>query len=409
MHILIITSDIYTTDFNPIGAIFQRDQANALLNNGNKTGVLSVGYLPAEFLFKKNKYKKIDYKCEDGVNVFRAYTKKILPFRYIPAFWKRFIYTNLGIKVFRKYVSEFGLPDLIHAHNCFYGAVIAEVISRSFNIPFVVTEHNSQFLTENNLDSTVFYGNSISTKEKEMFFNIYSKCSKFVAVSNRLMNNIGDSLPKNFDKSKLDRIPNILDSNFSNVNIESFKNDKFTFLNIGSLIDLKNHSQLLEAFALGFSKKQNVQLFIGGVGSNLFKLQQQAEGLGISDKVKFLGYLDRKEVLKYMVECNAFVLPSLYETFGVVLIEALACGKPLIASACGGPNDIINDNNGILVPINDMHSLSQAMQKMYLNSNDYTPIQIQNDCLMKYGEDVIVAQLKDMYDKAIQSFNMNNV
>ena len=66
-----------------------------------------------------------------------------------------------------------------------------------------------------------------------------------------------------------------------------------------------------------------------------------------------------------MQACDVFVLPSRYETFGVVYIEAMACGKPVIAAASGGPDDFVTDENGILILNNNVESLQCALERVY--------------------------------------------
>lgn len=117
--------------------------------------------------------------------------------------------------------------------------------------------------------------------------------------------------------------------------------------------------------------------------------------------MKFLGYLTREQVLREMQECDAFILPSLHETFGVVIIEALACGKPVIATSCGGPEEIINNKNGILVPPSDAISLRDAMLNMIQEVNKYDAFQISEDCISHFGEAPVVRHLISVYERVL--------
>jgi glycosyltransferase involved in cell wall biosynthesis len=86
-----------------------------------------------------------------------------------------------------------------------------------------------------------------------------------------------------------------------------------------------------------------------------------------------------------MQRSNVFVLPSRFESFGVVLIEALATGCPLIASRSGGPESIVNNNNGFLVPVEDEDALSEAMKRMYVKYQDFNQENIRNEAIEKYN------------------------
>ena len=106
------------------------------------------------------------------------------------------------------------------------------------------------------------------------------------------------------------------------------------------------------------------RMAILGEGKDRGTLEKLAKELGISDKVAFLGF--QKNPFKYMKRATVFVLSSLHEGFGNVLVEAMACGTPVISTNCkSGPSEIIEDGkSGILVPVSDYQSLSKAIIKV---------------------------------------------
>jgi glycosyltransferase involved in cell wall biosynthesis len=123
--------------------------------------------------------------------------------------------------------------------------------------------------------------------------------------------------------------------------------------------------------------------------------------------VIFLGKLSHENVKKEMMKCNVFVLSSLTETFGVVLIEALSCGKPVISTKSGGPDDIITRDNGILITVNDDQDLSKAMREIYDNYHLYNSNKIRQDCLNKYGSNAITDQLINLYNEVLTTDSDN--
>ena len=98
----------------------------------------------------------------------------------------------------------------------------------------------------------------------------------------------------------------------------------------------KGQADLLRAFAERFAGDPSVRLGIGGDGPERGRLHELAGSLAIAEQVDWLGALDRDGVRQAMCEADAFVLPSRLETFGVVVIEALACGLPVVATRSGG-------------------------------------------------------------------------
>lgn len=131
----------------------------------------------------------------------------------------------------------------------------------------------------------------------------------------------------------------------------------------GRLINQKDFPTLLRAFKLVIQVKP-ARLVILGEGKDRGKLEKLVENLGISEHVEFLGF--QRNPFKYMSKASVFVLSSLHEGFGNVLVEAMACGTPVISTDCkSGPGEIIeNDKSGILVPVGDYRSLSKAIIKV---------------------------------------------
>ncbi len=158
---------------------------------------------------------------------------------------------------------------------------------------------------------------------------------------------------------------------------------------------------LLRAFAQ--LKINNCRLIIGGDGEERKELEKLADLLFISDIVVFKGMMDRKSAIKQMQECDAFVLPSRHETFGVVFVEALACGKPIIATKSGGPDQIVNNNNGVLVEVDNINMLAIEMDKMIQNIENYDPKTIREDCINRFSEEAVIKQINKVYENAIKN------
>ena len=104
-----------------------------------------------------------------------------------------------------------------------------------------------------------------------------------------------------------------------------------------------------------------------------------------------------------MMNSDCFVLSSNFETFGVVLIEALACGLPLIATKCGGPEDIINKQNGILMDVENQLQLEDAMITMYKNAHNYDKEKLRNYAKEKFGEKTFIENVIKYYKVRIDN------
>ncbi len=118
-------------------------------------------------------------------------------------------------------------------------------------------------------------------------------------------------------------------------------------------------------------------------------------------QIELLGALPRTGVLKFLSESNAFALSSDIETFGVVLLEAMAVGLPVLSTNCGGPEEFINDKCGLISPVGDVASYQEALAHIVTNYENYSPIEIQNYCSDHFSSYAINSKLIKVYEQAI--------
>jgi len=106
-------------------------------------------------------------------------------------------------------------------------------------------------------------------------------------------------------------------------------------------------------------------------------------------------------ISKKLKSSDCFVLASQNETFGVVYIEALACGIPVIATKCGGPEEFVSEENGFLVPVDDIDSLVKAMRDIYENSKNYDREKISKVTAGLFSPNEIANRLLEVYKNII--------
>lgn len=147
---------------------------------------------------------------------------------------------------------------------------------------------------------------------------------------------------------------------------EISERDCFTFVTVCRLVPVKNLEGLLKAFAQLTVQvgPDNVRLQVVGEGPEKEALIRQCERLGISSQVRLLGY--RGNVIPYLKQADAFVLPSFSEGFSIALVEAMLCGLPCIVTRIGGPSEIIKDGKtGYLIDPYQSEQLFEAMEVVY--------------------------------------------
>src|SRR5206468_9920728 len=122
----------------------------------------------------------------------------------------------------------------------------------------------------------------------------------------------------------------------------------------------------------------------------------------LQSKIKFIGEIDYEDVAKQMQQADAFIMFSKHENFPCVIIEALCCGLPVVASNVGGIAEAVNESNGILVEANNMNELQNAIISMMNNINKYNAENISADAISKYNYNTVAQQFVSVYNDVLK-------
>lgn len=377
MYILIISRG-YPSEKYKMNGIFEFDQAKALAEAGHKVIYAAIDTRS----FRRKRKWGFESLIKYGVQI-EAIN---IPCGRIPkSILDRIRIVALRI-LYKKIESKYGKPDIIHAHFINSGYITAKVFDDS-SIPLVLTEHYSAMNQK-----------TLSSYYKRLGNYTYPRMSKVIAVSKYLAN----GLSQKFNIEPL-IVPNIVDlSCFKyNDNKRKKQNDNFIIISVGRLIKSKRMDMLIEAFYHVFGSHKHIKLYIYGEGPERKYLEKMIKIYSLTDQIFLMGLASREEIAKRMSESNYFVLASQLETFGVAYIEAMAMGLPVIATRCGGPEDFVNNRNGILVPVDDVKALSNAMAYMYSNIDKYDKMFISTDIKNKYSPEIIANRLVETYRNLI--------
>ena len=124
--------------------------------------------------------------------------------------------------------------------------------------------------------------------------------------------------------------------------------------------------------------------------------------LGLQETVQFTGNISKQEIKEKLDSSNALVVSSLHETFGVVVIEALSRGCPVVSTRCGGPEEILNDDSGILVKANDENELAEALKRMASNYNQYDINKIRDKTIARFGSEAFLSTSENLYRSVLE-------
>ena len=388
-HILVIPSW-----YPPKGGHFFREHAMALAEAGLKVDVLAGLHTSLRSLRPCNlaDVRKTEVLSRDGITEF---LKKywIIPFSNKPNFHG---WVNMMLRFYKRYEQQHGKPDLIIAHSSIWAGLVAAFIREKFGVPYVITEHRSRFV----------YNTREAREMFEPWFFPYLKtafegAAAVVTVSESLQGFIKEIAPQAEDK--LFSIPNMVDTEFFCPAKKEKAEKPFRFFSLANLIRLKGMDTLIEAFSLASqSFPVPCELVIGGDGPERARLEEMAAGRKLQKQITFTGKLQRQQVRDEMQQAHAFVLASHFEAFGVVFIEAMACGLPVIASRSGGPENIVNEDNGLLVATQKPEPLAEALIQMVKHYNNFHPKTIREETVSDYGKKAVAKKYLTLFETILK-------
>lgn len=378
MRILFVTRG-FPSDKDPMSGNFEAVQAKAIAQKGHDVAIMAIHWQNLLHVFGN---KKIKHRIVDGIHIYESNRIKLsIPHVHFPQIeqWAR---KRQFKKVFDKYVQECGMPDVVHAHIIFWAAP-AVIVKEKYHLPFVITEHWTKMNTS-----------QIHRRFENQAF-VYKCADKVICVSEIL----AESLKNKFQLESLVIHNMVSDQFFGSRKIEHNDNS-FKFIGVGALRKNKRFDILVEAFALAHFP-ENISLDIVGEGEERKLIESKIRQYHLDKQVKMLGVKTPKEVNDLLCQSDCFVLSSRLETFAIVLIEAMAKGLPVIATRSGGPEAFVRQEDGMLVPKEDIEELSKAMKYMIEHYQDYNIEDIRNHCHDNFSQGVIAEQIIDVYNQVL--------
>jgi glycosyltransferase involved in cell wall biosynthesis len=280
--------------------------------------------------------------------------------------------------------DRFGGVDLIHAHAAFPAALVAMELASELGIPYVVTEHTGEALRKRLERARI---------GRRALGEALQHANAVIVVSETLGRRLSQA-----GVSPTDVIPNAVDEDFFTPATPSESATRRAFA-LARLVDEKGIDQLIAAMALLRRSDFPLDLRIGGEGPMRREWERYARGLGLTGTVSFLGSLTRDAVREEMRACSCFVLPSESESFGVVCVEALACGRPVVATRSGGPEEIVTERDGVLVPLRDVDALAEGLRTVL--TRHYDSDAIRAGAVERFGSAAVTAALEGVYRRVL--------
>lgn len=346
---------------NNYNGSFIKEQVDCLGNNFEQINVISaLSYFPKFMLnFKRFRslVKCVSYPQDYSYDNINVYYPKYFPMPTSPDFFmllRRHLNYHAVNSLITKEKIDF---DIIHSHFIFPAGYVGMKLKERYHVPLIITAHGGD----------VYKDPFKNEKWFRLTRSILEQADKIITTSVRNYNIITEDI--GISRQKVYVIGNGFDNTkFYQMNQRqireklSLPQDKKILLSVGNLVEIKGHKYLVEAVNKVLAKRKDILCIIIGRGIGINSLQNQIDSLGLNDFIKVINGVDHDEVPYWMNACDLFVLPSLDEGFPTVIPEALACGKPVIASRVGGIPEIISNNDvGLLVEKKNPDELANAI------------------------------------------------
>jgi len=395
MNVLIV-SRLYPRPADPVLGIFVEEEARAMARHCNVRVVSPAPWFPPLKLFSKwYEYSQLPQReVQQGLEVYRP-RAVVLP--------RNLLFPLLGYSFYlalrrwvRKIEGEFHI-DLVHAHTAYPDGFAATKLGQVLGRPTVVTLHGGDV----NLYFRSYWG------RRQGLWAI-SHAARVIAASSSLRRTVVDQ--HGADPEKVTVIPSGVDVGRFKPMAREQTEDRLGLekgmprvLYVGAITRSKGLDHLLSAFKTLVAGAQTpVQLVLVGEGDYEQDARLLAQTLGVADHVLWAGKRPNDEIPWWMNSCDALVLPSLSEGLGVVLIEAMACGKPVVATTCGGPEDIVTPRTGILVPPADEQALAQALSVVLAEGERFSSAVLRQHAVDNYAYEGIASSILDLYAEILR-------
>ncbi|HPG29611.1 MAG TPA: glycosyltransferase family 4 protein [bacterium] len=283
--------------------------------------------------------------------------------------------------------------DLIHSWTMMYFPAISGLLLKLLkNKPLIL----NPIVDENNLIHRKLYSDTFG----KLTVSRADCISVLTRYSIEVLNKYG------FKFKNYEIIPAGVDISEFNESLEKsgfINNNKFNLLFAGRLARGKGIDVLLKSMKILDSEKIQIHLNIAGPDFGDFqRLKKMSEELGLIDNITFCGKLDRIELVKLFKSSNAFILPSRYEAFGIVLIEAMAAGIPVIGSNISAiPFVIDNEKTGLLFEPDNSQELADKI-KLLINRPDIVSTLVDNAAAKverEYNWEKVISKYSMLYEK----------
>lgn len=411
---ILVVSNLYPTDALPTNGIFVHEQVKALRRAGHDVRVASgkpvwlsvrlprktLQRLVAEF---HNRRAPFRWATHDGVPV--VYFNYFAGVLARPSLYP-FIYRSALASRLQDLRNDFGY-DIVHTHTAFLDGRAGAMAANRAGVPMILTEHTGPFSLV-----TAKVGYRIHTLAG------LNAADRVIAVSRALRQEITSRLPS-VKQAKIRVVPNGVDTaffvppdegvppaprtDFAARDCLSSKDSRQAVraLWVGHFVEVKRVDRLIEALAIARRREPRLHLTLVGGGPLEDAIRHRTSDLGLADNVSFESHASRAVVRAAISASDFVVISSETETFGIVGIEAMSMGRPVLSTDCGGPRDYLENGTCGLLVDNSMEGLAIGLVKMAGTLDRFDANHIRDVACRRFDFSAIAAAIEATYASAL--------
>ncbi len=382
LRVLVIPS-WYRLPHQPTRGVFFLTHAAAISRAGNSVSISYVDVLGVRSFLHWLRSPKVKDTAARSVSVRESVRYTIaLPFlsslnqKIRLRRWKRLI---------ARHIAVHGRPHVVQLHS-FYSVDVAMWVSKEYDVPFVLCEH-----------STAFERGILSDAQRMLAVRAFRRASAVVAVSRSLQHTL-----ENDYSVRAVVIPNPVDTDFFALKpprIKPLPSGVWRIITVGALVPKKNQRLLLECARVLVTRGRSIDVTIVGDGPLRSELQRTIQTYGLCDCVSIRGPASPEEIRHALQQSDVFVLTSKVETFGVVLIEALSTGLPVVATRCGGPEDIVTNPTVGKLCDHDAAQIADGIEAMM--TSPPSPEDVREHSTAMYSLQSVGIQFARLYNRVL--------
>ncbi len=375
----------------------------------------NVGGLSTHVYYISRSLSKLGHEvhvvtCQDGTAAIKendngVFIHRINPYNIATEdFIKWVMHLNFAmIEESIRLIREIGNFDIIHGHD-WLSAYALKCIKDSFHIPTICTMHATEYGRNNGIKTDMQrYIDSCEAM-------LVHECNKVLACSYYMRDEINRLFSISLDKIQV--IPNGIERNelqgeidYKKIRRKYAKDDEKIVFFIGRHVHEKGIQVLIESIPSIVEDYQRVKFIIGGAGPMTVELKERVKKIKLEEKVQFTGYIEEGDKIKLYKIADVAVFPSQYEPFGIVVLEAMVAGCPVVAADVGGITEIITHRvTGMKFIKDSTNSLKENLINVLTDEELTSSLKINAklDVQEKYSWDKVATLTVDVYNKMLE-------